>query len=247
MSGTGGTATGGTGTTSDGGAGGSTAGGSDAGGAGASGGEAGQSGTGGSPDAATASLSVCIRLQSPSVLSFDVTRTYDHTVFADCRVKWVSNLYLEVDQREVFLNNLLAWNMRFWGCSPPPPDDFALIFKPAPLTRGDAAALIDDYISVATQALGLSTPEIDEMRAALDTLANSVVANESNGFSNSQCSDSGAGGAGSGGSSGSGGTGGSVGTGGSTGGAPSDAGSRTDTGSTSSDASSEAGDAASEQ
>jgi hypothetical protein len=170
--------------------------GSDAGGA-ASGGGSGQGGMeGGSDASASVALTVCVRLQSPSVLAFDVTRTYDHTVYADCRVKWVANLYLDVDQREVFLNNLLAWNMRFWGCSPPPPTEFALIFKPAPLTSADAAALIDDYIDVSTQALGLSAPEIDQMRAALEKLSKSVVATVSNDYSKSQCAtDAGADGA----------------------------------------------------
>lgn len=190
-----------------------------------SGGQLGSGGDAGGGDASTSvALSVCVRLQSPSVLSFDVTRTYDHTVYADCRVKWVANLYLDVDQREVFLNNLLAWNMRFWGCTPPPPDNFALIFKPAPLTSADAAALIDDYVDVATQALGLSAPEITEMRAALTNLAKSTIATVSGEYSHSQCaSDAGAGGTDGGGASSAGGTGGtSTGSGG-TGGASPDA------------------------
>jgi hypothetical protein len=163
------------------------AGGTDAGG-GNAGGRLGSGGDAGGQDASTAvALSVCVRLQTPSVLSFDVTRTYDHTVYADCRVKWVANLYLDVDQREVFLNNLLAWNMRFWGCTPPPPDNFALIFKPAPLTSADADALIDDYIDVATQALGLSAPEITEMRAGLRKLAQSTISTVSSEYSSSQC------------------------------------------------------------
>ena len=219
------TGTGGRGGSVDGG----TGTGSQAGAAGAGGGGQGGSDSGADGSVSVA-LSLCVRLQSPSVLSFDITRAYDHRVYADCRVKWVSNLYLEVDQREVFLNNLLAWNMRFWGCTPPPPDNFALIFKTAPLTLGDVSALIDDYIEVATQPLGLSAPEIAEMRAALLELANSVVATPSNGLSKSQCTvEAGAGGAGGGGSTGSGGTGGAVtGAGGTGGTRPADA--STDTG-----------------
>ena len=177
-------------------------------------------------------LTFCPRLTTPSVNAFDVTRAYDHAVYDDCRVTWVTNLYLVVNAREDFLNNLLSWSLRFWGCQSPAVDDFALIYQKAPLTSADAAALIDDYIVVATAELTLSTQESSDMRAALTRLAQQTIAQDSADYSNSTCGGpggtggpGGAGGAGdTGGIGGSGGasassgsgTGGSGGTGGST-------------------------------
>jgi hypothetical protein len=164
------------------------------------GGNTGSGGDGGSIDPGSGgssnALSLCVRLDSPTVLSFDLTRAYDHKVYADCRVKWVTDLYLRVDSRDAFLNNLLAWNMQFWGCTPPAPTDFALIYAPTALTSADAAALINDYIDAASVALAMSAPEIAGMRAALQRLSQSVVVRTSDEFSNPSCSDAGAGGSG---------------------------------------------------
>jgi len=212
----GGTAPNGTGATTSGGdgsvggAGGTGAGGSNTDASpGASGGTGGQLGSeAGLDGSAPVGLDLCVRLTTPSVFAFDITRAFDHAVFADCRVKWVVNLYLDVDQRAEFLNNLLAWNMQFWGCNPPPPSNFGLIFKPAPLTSADAAALVDIYIQTATEPLGLSDPEIKAMRAALLELAKTTVAKVSAEYSHSECSDGGADAGSSGGASN--GTGGSV-------------------------------------
>jgi hypothetical protein len=171
-------------------------------------------------------LAICARLQGASPRAFDVTRAYDHAVYADCRVSWVSDLYLEVDKRPDFLNTLLAWTMKLWGCAAPAPDDFALIFERVPLTAGDAAALIDHYVEVATVSLELSPAEITEMRATLGYLARPLIADSSCELSKSRCIvDAGAGGsAGAGGNAATGGSnsGGAT-DGGGTGGGGSDA------------------------
>jgi hypothetical protein len=146
-------------------------------------------------------LTFCARLTSPTVLAFNMTRAYDHAVYGDCRVTWVTNLYLDAGARETFLNNLLSWSYRFWGCQTPPVDDFALIYQPAPLTSADAAALIDDYMIAAIDQLTLSASESDAMRAALLRLSLQTVAQDSPDFSNSTCNATG-------------GTGGTAGTGG---------------------------------
>ena len=98
---------------------------------------------------------------------------------------------MDVGQREAFLNDLLSWCLRFWGCQAPTVDalvdDFALIYQPAPLTSADAAALIDDYMLVATASLALSAPESEAMRAALLRLSRQTVARDSAEFSHSTC------------------------------------------------------------
>jgi hypothetical protein len=169
-------------------------------------------------------LTLCNRLRGPSVLSFDSTRAFDHAVYADCRVAWVIDLYLQVDKRAQFLNALLAWNMSFWGCSAPAPTDFGLIYEPAPLSAGDVAALVDDYISVVQPSLDLSDLEIADMRSALTALAQPLTADPSCHLSRSSCTMEGSGGSGGalgvGGTTGNGGTtgsGGTTGNGGATG------------------------------
>ena len=148
-------------------------------------------------------LTFCPRLITPSLSAFDVTRDYDHAVFADCRVKWVTNLYLQAGAREDFLNDLLSWSLDFWGCLPPPVDNFALIYQSAPLTSADAAAIIDDYMLVATADLTLSTSESQAMRAALGRLSQQTIAQDSPDYSQSTCGTGGA--SGTGGTSGTGG------------------------------------------
>jgi hypothetical protein len=175
--------------------------------------------TAGQDGSAPEPLAICARLQSASVLAFDVTRAYDHAVYGDCRVAWVIDLYLDVNKRAEFLNTLLAWNMKLWGCNAPAPEDFALIFEAVPLTAGDAAALVDDYLDVATQSLELSPAEITKLRATLAYLARPLIADASCELSHSRCvvdagvdGSPGAGG-GSGGGSGNGGVSGAGGGG----------------------------------
>jgi len=152
---------------------------------------AGPDASGGAAMVAEEQLSFCPRLTTPALSAFNVTRAYDHAVYADCRVSWVTNLYLVPGERDTFLNNLLTWSLRFWGCQPPPIDDFALIYQEAPLTSADAGAIIDDYLLVATDQLMLSTQESDDMRAALVRLSRQTVAEDSADFSHSTCDTTG--------------------------------------------------------
>jgi hypothetical protein len=146
-------------------------------------------------------LSICARLTQLSTHARDVAVNYDHAVYQDCRTRWVTNLYLEVDKRYVFLNDLQRWNLAFWGCSDDPVSSFALIFGTAPLSAGDASALIEKYMAVATADLELSPMEIVEMQAALARLSQQVIADPSTELSGADCDTSagGAGGAGAGG------------------------------------------------
>ncbi|HWZ92303.1 MAG TPA: hypothetical protein VNW92_25740 [Polyangiaceae bacterium] len=178
---------------------------------------AGPEASGGAGTDAGEQLTFCPRLGTPALAAFNVTRDYDHAVYADCRVSWVTNLYLAPvpSERDTFLNNLLSWSMRLWGCLTPPVDDFELIYTKAPLTSADATALIDDYMVAATADLKLSTQESHDMRAALVRLSQQMIAQDSTDFSHSTCDGTG----GTGGTGGTtGGTGGSSGTGGTGGG-----------------------------
>jgi hypothetical protein len=175
---------------------------------------AGPEASGGAGADAGEQLTFCARfdIPSPSQDAFNVSRDYDHTVYADCRVSWVINLYLVPHERDTFLNNLLSWNYGLWGClGAPAVNDFALIYGKAPLTSADASALIDDYMVVAIADLKLSAQESHDLRAALVRLSQQTIAQDSTDFSHSSCDTGGTGGT-------SGGTGGTDGTGGTSGG-----------------------------
>ena len=67
----------------------------------------------------------------------------------DCRANWVTSLYFDEtkqqNDRAPFLNMLIQWNLRLWGCQATLPKNFALIYQgngvvPV-LTRGDAQTL----------------------------------------------------------------------------------------------------------
>ena len=151
-------------------------------------------GNGGAGPLPVEELTVCDRLTQRSTHAFNVARGYDHAVYGDCRTKWVTNLYLVAKAREVFLNDLQSWNLAFWGCNDTPVQSFALIYGSAPLSAGDAAALIEDYMSIATPELLLSPAEVDEMRAALDRLSQQDVADPSSELTGSLCDTGGSGG-----------------------------------------------------
>jgi hypothetical protein len=157
----------------------------------------------GDDDPTTEQLSFGPRITAQVVNAGDVAREYDHATYDDCRTRWVSDLYLASDERHTFLNDLLAWNLRFWGCQGEPVDNFALIYGTAPLSAGDASLLIEHYIAVATVELTLSPLEITEMRAALERLSRPLIADPSTEPSQPRCD---AGSAGEGGAGGAGGT-----------------------------------------
>jgi hypothetical protein len=157
------------------------------------GGAAGTAGAGpdGDADAGPGPLTVCDRLTTPAPLSYDVTMAFEHAVFIDCRVKWITRLYLDLDQRAQFLNGMLAWNLEFWGCRGTVTKEFALLYKPARLTPADANAIIEHYIDAATVSLAMSPGEVQEMRAALRVLAQPNIDAGAQGFSKSACPDGG--------------------------------------------------------
>lgn len=167
-------------------------GGADAGGSNPdSGGEAGSAGeaTGGtgSVDVPPA-LTVCDRLINPSENSFDVTQGYRAATTGDCRISWVTRLYLDEDQEHVFLNRLLRWNLELWGCGGvSPPKNFGLLYTEVPLTSADAEVLIELYMATAITLLEMSSDEIDAMRAMLDFLASRVIERETDELTDSHC------------------------------------------------------------
>jgi hypothetical protein len=106
---------------------------------------------------------------------------------------------LNTDQRDVFLNDLLRFNLALWGCAPAP-TEFGLVYwdglpsNAPPITSADAEVLIEDYLTVATPILSLSPDEIDGLTATLRWLASEQVV-ESSDLSRSTCELPGAGGA----------------------------------------------------
>jgi hypothetical protein len=132
-------------------------------------------------------LTICLRLPGFAADSFDVTQAYRAETTRDCRISWVTRLYLDVDDEATFLNRLIRWNIDLWGCSGNPPDDFGLLYEEVALTSADADALIEIYMQAAITELELSAKEIDEMRAALEHLADRVVERETDEFTDSHC------------------------------------------------------------
>ena len=166
---------------------------------------AGAAPNGGGGAAAGEQLTVCDRLTQHSTHAFNIARNYDHAVYDDCGTRWVTNLYLVNKAREDFLNALQAWNLAFWGCGEGSVQNFALVYGTPALSAGDAAALIDKYMTIASADLQLSPAEKVEMQAALERLAQQDIADPSLELSGSLCVPSGGGGAGGTGSDGVGG------------------------------------------
>ena len=163
---------------------------------GSEGGSGGEGTAGGANVDVPPALTVCERLINPPDNSFDVTQGYRAATTRDCRISWVTRLYLDEDQEHVFLNQLLRWNLELWGCGgAPPPDSFGLLFREVPLTSADADALIELYLDTTSATLAMSSDEIDAMRAMLDYLAERVIERETDEFTDSHCS-TGAGGEG---------------------------------------------------
>lgn len=163
----------------------------DGGEAGSAGGATGGSGSVDPPPA----LTVCDRLINPPENSFDVTQGYRAATTRDCRISWVTRLYLDQDREHVFLNRLLRWNLELWGCGGvSPPKNFGLLYTEVPLTSADAEVLIDLYMQTTITTLQMSSDEIDAMRAMLGFLANRVIERRTDELTDSHC-PTGAGGA----------------------------------------------------
>jgi hypothetical protein len=181
-------------------------GGSDAsGGSGAAGGSAGSGGTGpmggtGGQAPEPEQLSVCIRLEDSTGSSFDTSLAFESAVIADCRVNWVTTLYYDaaqgLNERADFLNDLLHFNLRLWGCpGTAAPTSFELIHEPAPLSVADAGALIEAYVDVASDLLTLDPAEESDLRVVLGNLSEPLLVTPDPGdFTDSHCAAGGAGG-----------------------------------------------------
>jgi len=155
--------------------------------AGALGGAAGtaQGGEAGSPSAVGERLEVCGRLTSPTIIHIDaVTRGYTTLTLNDCNVDL---LFPRNEALAGFRNRLTAWAMRFWGCQGESVTNFGLAPDDAQLSAGDAAILIDDYMASARTELGLSDPEFEDARAALERLAAPLIVDDSSEPSRSHC------------------------------------------------------------
>jgi hypothetical protein len=158
----------------------------------------GSGGTGGNPPPDR--LSVCVRLDDPTDLAIDNSLAFERAVIADCHVNWVTSLYYDssrgFDERPEFLSQLLEFDLALWGCRTHAPEDFDLLYTPAPLSRADAAALIDAYVGVATEELDLSAGEIAELRGVLERLSAGLLLDPDPGdFTASRCAPEGDGGA----------------------------------------------------
>jgi hypothetical protein len=171
----------------------------------------GESGSGGGPDGPILEeLSLCDRLSMQSQLSTSFTKAFEKLVYADCRINWLNHLYLDFmpNKRDDYLNALVPWNLRFWGCQEQPVSDFALVFGTPPLSQGDADLVCDYYVQAAIEAFQLTKKEQSEMSTALAHLASALVTSSSADPSQPSCEDPNAGGAG--GMSGVGGAAGSL-------------------------------------
>ena len=142
----------------------------------------------------------CERLSGVSTLAGRVALEFDIFTQYDCRVWDIPSLYLYDNARDVFLNDLLQFNLALWGCTPAP-RQFGLVYwdglsaSAPPLTTADAEVLIEDYLAVATPILSLSSDEIEGITATLIDLARERVI-ESDELSRSTCPPGGTAGAG---------------------------------------------------
>jgi hypothetical protein len=142
-------------------------------------------------------LELCARLSGLVPHATAVERAYALSLYRDCDVTWLFPL-VEQDLID-FKNGLVVWNLQLWGCQGAPVNTFALVSGTPALTAGDATALIDHYMAVTKAELHLSTPEFDEMRAALERLAKPLITDATTEFSNPQCATGAGGGGGVGG------------------------------------------------
>jgi hypothetical protein len=135
-------------------------------------------------------LAFCPRLSGAYDRAREVTLAYRLAVYGDCRVRWV----VLVPFSERFLEKLQAFNMRLWGCNPPPLSEFGLV-PTTPITAGDSRILISIYLAESSRLLALSQTEINDMQLALELLASLAIEGDTLEPSRPEC-DEGGGGAG---------------------------------------------------
>jgi hypothetical protein len=160
------------------------------------GGEAGSGATG----PISEELSLCDRLTQVDLKEEQLSDEFERSMWLDCRVHWLPDLYVHPAQgpqvRDDYVNALVRWNLRFWGCQDVPVETFELVWGEPPLSQGDADIIVDYYMQEAIQHLELSPKEQGEMLAALKRLSTLLITSDSLEPSNSSCSAGGAGGAG---------------------------------------------------
>ena len=152
---------------------------------------------GGPPDGPISEeLTLCDRLTKLTENSRLTTLAFEKLAYADCRIKWLNRLYIDEHERDTYLNDLIPWNLQFWGCQSSPVDDFPLVWGTPAISQGDADIVIDHYLEAATEQLQLTKNEQGEMRAALERLATTIVVSESTQPSQPACDAPNTGGAG---------------------------------------------------
>lgn len=134
-------------------------------------------------------LSLCDRLTQVAAKNLQTTKMFERGVYTDCRVDWLAQRYVDAKARDDYLNDLLTWNQKFWGCQEVPVDDFLLVWGTPPLSQGDAKIVVDYYVAAAIEHLGLTPKEEQEMREALERLSTLVVTSASLEPSQPSCVD----------------------------------------------------------
>jgi hypothetical protein len=147
-------------------------------------------------------LSLCDRLTQVAAKNLKTSKMFELGVYTDCRVDWLARLYVDINKRDDYLNDLLTWNQKFWGCQELPVGDFLLVWGTPALSQGDAKIVIDYYVSAAIEHLELTPKEEQEMREALERLSTLVVTSSSLEPSKPSCADPNGGAGGQGGSAG---------------------------------------------
>jgi hypothetical protein len=165
-------------------------------------------------------LSLCDRLSQVPAKNLSTTKMFELGVYTDCRIDWLAHLYVDAKRRDDYLNDLLTWNQKFWGCQEVPVEDFLLVWGTPALSQGDANLVIDYYVAAAIEHLELIPREEQEMREALARLSTQVITSSSLEPSKPSCTDANGGAGGQGGLGGAtSGAGGELGLAGSIGGA----------------------------
>lgn len=162
-------------------------------GMGGDGGALGSGGSGATPPTGE-QLGLCARITGRVGHADAQSRAFATAVFTDCRIKWIVPLKPDLDE---YRQQLVVWDLEFWGCQGSPVDDFGLVWGTPALSAGDAKLLIEHYLTTVNTELQLSTDERVEMKAALDRLAEQLISSPSEEPSQSSCVDNtgGAGGA----------------------------------------------------
>jgi len=144
----------------------------------------------------TGKLLLCLRLNDPqhpevvSNLSRKVVDGYLSALFVDCRITKIVDAI--PGGLNAFANDLLSWNVSFWGCRDTATNEFGLIHDGVSgLTSADVATLIDHYMKAAIVELSLSAGEQLQMRQALTALGQTVVTRQSDEYTLSNCADGG--------------------------------------------------------